>query len=120
VDLAAAAKLMSSPVSAACVKWGRLVVAALVLAAGALLAAGRFPGSASMAEGPRVGMGAFLVMLGFLVLTIAAMPALLRATTRPEDYEGGCPVGARCSCGHFNLKPRRVCRECGAAMAYPA
>jgi hypothetical protein len=102
------------------VKWGRPVLSAAFLAAGALLLSGRIPGAAGMAEGPRVGMGAFLLMVGFLLLAIAAMPMILRATTRPEDYEGGCPVGARCSCGHFNLKPRRMCRECGAAMAYPA
>ncbi|HEX2065523.1 MAG TPA: hypothetical protein VHI93_01800 [Candidatus Thermoplasmatota archaeon] len=93
-------------------KWGRLAVSALCLAAGALLLAGRFPG-AGAALGPRIGMGTFLLMLGALVLAVAAMPWVLRKTTRAEDYEGGCPVGTRCACGHFNLKPRRACRECG-------
>jgi hypothetical protein len=98
-------------------KWGRTLVSALCLAAGALLLAGG-PGAAGMAPGPRVGMGTFLLMLGLLLLAINAMPWVLRKTTKAEDYAGGCPVGARCACGHFNLKPRRACRECGAATAY--
>jgi hypothetical protein len=102
------------------VKWGRVAASALCLASGALLLAGGFPGAAGMALGPRVGMGMFLLMLGLLVLTVAAMPWVLRKTTHPEDYVGGCPVGARCACGHFNLKPRRACRECGAPTAYAA
>ncbi|HUR64256.1 MAG TPA: hypothetical protein VM241_07220 [Candidatus Thermoplasmatota archaeon] len=99
-------------------KWGRTLVSALCLAAGALLLAGG--PAAGMAPGPRVGMGTFLLMLGLLLLAINAMPWVLRKTTKAEDYAGGCPVGARCACGHFNLKPRRACRACGAATAYPA
>jgi hypothetical protein len=101
-------------------KWGRLAASALCLAAGALLLAGTLPGATGMALGPRVGMGTFLLMLGLLVLAIAAAPWVLRKTTRPEDYVGGCPVGTRCACGHFNLKPRRTCRDCGAPTTYPA
>jgi hypothetical protein len=58
-------------------------------------------------------------MLGLLVLSLGAAPWVLRKTTNAADYAGGCPVGARCSCGHFNLKPRRMCRECGTVMVYP-
>ncbi|MEA3202616.1 MAG: hypothetical protein QOI63_282 [Thermoplasmata archaeon] len=101
-------------------KWGRLGVSALCLAAGALLLSGGFPGAAGMDLGPRVGMGTFLLMLGLLVLAVAAAPWVLRKTTKAEDYAGGCPVGARCACGHFNLKPRRACRDCGAPTAYLA
>ncbi|HUR62251.1 MAG TPA: hypothetical protein VM286_07825 [Candidatus Thermoplasmatota archaeon] len=99
-------------------KWGRILVAAAALAAGALLLADRLPGGAT-AAGPRIGMGVFLVTLGLLVLSLGAAPWVLRKTTQAEDYMGGCPVGARCACGHFNLKPRRACRECGAATVYP-
>jgi hypothetical protein len=102
------------------VKWGRPLASALSLALGALLLAGRLPGAAGMATGPRLGMGTFLVMLGVLLLGLAAAPWVLRKTTKPQDYEGGCPVGARCGCGQFNLKPRKVCRGCGAATVYPA
>jgi hypothetical protein len=117
---APAATLTTPPGWARAVKWGRTVAAALCLAAAALLLGGSFPGAAGMATGPRVGMGTFLATLGLLLLALAAAPAVLRKTTRPEDYAGGCPVGARCACGHFNLKPRRACRACGAATVYPA
>lgn len=92
--------------------WG-----AAFLAAGLLVVSGLVPGSDGWAQGPRVGMGTFLVVAGF-VLAIGAFAGRIRDRTAKVDGKGGCPVGATCSCGHFNFKPRRTCRQCGAATLY--
>lgn len=73
-----------------------------------------------MAAGPRIGVATTLLVLGLFILLASNAAWILRKTTRPEDYQGGCPVGARCACGHFNLKPRKACRQCGAATLYPS
>ena len=95
--------------------WGALFVAAAVV-----VLAGWFPGAASASTGPRIGIGMALATFGLLVVGIPATVAIVRRTTRPEDYAGGCPVGAQCGCGRFNFKPRRKCPACGQAMQYPA
>lgn len=87
------------------------------LAVGAALLA-TVPQDPGGALGPRLAMGAFLATLG-VVLALGAFAADIRArTARVEGSGGGCPVGATCACGHFNLKPRRQCRHCGAATVY--
>lgn len=88
-------------------------------AAGLLVLAGWLPGSASWATGPRLGMGTLLAVLG-AVLAAGAFAGAIRARTERLDSKGGCPVGATCACGHFNFKPRRTCRQCGAATAFAA
>lgn len=90
----------------------------LSLALGAVVAAGWVPGSDGWATGPRVGIAMALLALGGLLLALPAAAWLLARTTRPADYRGGCPVGATCACGHFNFKPRRACRECGALTRF--
>lgn len=88
------------------------------LAGGTLVATGALPGSDAWAMGPRVGIATLLLVLGTTILAAGNARWFLRRTTKAEDYEGGCPVGATCSCGHFNFKPRRACKQCGAAMRY--
>ncbi len=88
------------------------------LAGGTVVAAGWLPGSSAWATGPRVGIAMFLFLVGSLLLGIPGVQAVLHRTTRPEDYPGGCPVGATCSCGHFNFKPRRRCAQCGEPTRY--
>ncbi len=62
---------------------------------------------------PQIGMAVFLGMLGITLILAANAEWFLRKTTRPEDYEGSCPVGESCrACGAFNYKPRRACRSC--------
>lgn len=89
-------------------------------AVGALLAAGSFRGSEVLEEGPRIGMGVALAVLGLTILAIGNVGWFLRKTAKAGDYDGGCPVGATCACGHFNFKPRKRCRQCGAATLYTA
>ena len=88
-------------------------------AAGVLVLAGWVPGSSGWATGPRIGMGTLLATLG-AVLIGGAFAGAIRARTERLDGKGGCPVGATCACGHFNFKPRRTCRQCGAATQYAA
>jgi hypothetical protein len=88
-------------------------------AAGLLVLAGWMPGSAAWSLGPRLGVGTLLAALGVLLLT-GAFAGAIRARTERHDSKGGCPVGATCPCGHFNFKPRRTCRQCGAPTAYAA
>ncbi len=88
-------------------------------AAGILAAFGWFPGAADVAQGPRVGLAVLLLTLG-IVLAAGSFAGALRARTERLDSKGGCPVGAKCPCGHFNFKPRATCRQCGAATLYTA
>jgi len=97
------------------IAWG-----ALFATAGAVVAGGWMPGSSSWATGPRIGIATLLIVLGLTVVGFAAAPWVLRKTTRPADYQGGCPVGATCACGHFNFKPRKSCKQCGMATAFVA
>lgn len=92
---------------------------AAFLVAGTVAAAGWFPGADDAALGPRVGFAVALLMLG-LVLAVGSFAGALRARTERLDSKGGCPVGAKCACGHFNFKPRATCRQCGAATLYTA
>src|SRR5688572_6386064 len=89
------------------------------MAAGALVLGAWLPGSGGWAFGPRIGMGTLLLVLGF-VLAAGAFAGAIRRRTEAVDGKGGCPVGATCACGHFNFKPRRTCRQCGAATLYAA
>jgi hypothetical protein len=88
-------------------------------AAGVVAAAGWFPGADAVATGPRVGLAVLLLMLG-IVLAIGSFAGALRMRSERHDLKGGCPVGAKCACGHFNFKPRVTCRQCGAATLYTA
>ena len=88
-------------------------------AAGVLMAGGWFPGVDSVAQGPRVGLAVLLLTMG-IVLAVGAFAGALRMRTERLDSKGGCPVGAKCSCGHFNFKPRTTCRQCGATTLYTA
>jgi hypothetical protein len=88
-------------------------------AAGALVLGGWVPGASSWQPGPRVGMGTLLAVLGFVLLA-GSFAAAIRERTERLDSKGGCPVGATCACGHFNFKPRKACRQCGAATVYAA
>jgi hypothetical protein len=92
--------------------------AAVFLAGGILVAGGWLPGSGDWSTGPRIGVATLLTVLGATVLGLGLVPIVLRRTTRPADYKGGCPVGATCPCGHFNFKPRTTCRQCGSATAF--
>jgi hypothetical protein len=85
---------------------------------GLLLATASIKGTAELEAGPRVGMGVALVVLGLVVFAIGNVGWLLRRTAKAGDYAPSCPVGATCACGHFNFKPRRACRQCGAATSY--
>jgi hypothetical protein len=86
------------------------------MAAGVALAAGWVGGRWSATA--RLGAGMALATLGFLLAAIPLSVWWLRRTTRASDYEGGCPVGANCGCGHFNFRPRPACRQCGAPTVY--
>jgi hypothetical protein len=91
------------------------------LAAGAVLAFGWWPGSAQWDLGPRFGMAAVLGMLGLALLSGPLWRRIARRTAAIEGPGGGnCPVGATCSCGHFNFKPKRTCRACGRETKFPA
>jgi len=89
------------------------------LASGVVAAAGWFPGAATLAQGPRIGFTVLLLTLG-LVLAVGSFAGALRMRSQRLDSKGGCPVGAKCACGHFNFKPRATCRQCGAATLYTA
>ena len=95
-----------------------LAAGLLLLAAGAVLLLGWFPGAASSAGLARKGLGATLLTLGSLTIGLPAAVAFLRYTTRSEDYAGGCPVGTACACGQFTFKPRRTCSACGATVRH--
>lgn len=88
------------------------------IVAGLAVAFGWLPGASQWAGGPRAGLATGFLMLGITVLLAGNAAWILRRTTKAEDYRGGCPVGATCKCGHFNFKPRKVCRECGASTAF--
>lgn len=93
---------------------------ALAFAVAALvLALGWFPGAATAAPGPRIGVTALLAMMA-LVLLIGSFAGALQARSERLDSKGVCPVGAKCACGHFNFKPRATCRQCGIATHYAA
>jgi hypothetical protein len=96
------------------IAWG-LAFAAL----GILVLAGWLPGASGWALGPRIGLGTFLVVAGAVFL-VGSFAGAIRTRTERTDTKGGCPVGATCACGHFNFKPKRVCRQCGAATMYAA
>lgn len=83
----------------------------LFLLAGTVVAAG-WVGRA-WSTGPRLGAASLLLVLG-AVLVIGSNAAWILRRTQ-ADGPGGCPVGKSCACGHFNFKPRRTCRQCGAA-----
>jgi hypothetical protein len=88
-------------------------------AAGVLAAGSWFPGSGAVAQGPRIGFAVLLLTMGF-VLAVGSFAGALRMRSERLDSKGGCPVGAKCACGHFNFKPRATCRQCGAATLYTA
>lgn len=85
--------------------WG---LACLIL--GTLIATGTIPNTAT---GPRIGLSMALYTLALLFLGIPATSWIIKRTTRPEDYQGTCPVGRVCTCGAFNYNPRTICRSCG-------
>lgn len=85
--------------------------------AGTLGALGWFPGANDAALGPRVGLSAALLTFG-LVLLVGSFAGAMQARSERLDSKGSCPVGAKCSCGHFNFKPRTTCRQCGVATTY--
>lgn len=89
------------------------------LAAGLVVLSGLVPGSDRWPMGPRIGMGTLLLVSG-LILGVGAFAGAIRSRTDRVESKGGCPVGATCLCGHFNFKPRRTCRQCGAATRYAA
>lgn len=96
------------------VLWGLAFAAAGILVLGAWM-----PGSSGWALGPRLGVGTLLAVLGAVFL-VGSFAGAIRSRTERLDSKGGCPVGATCACGHFNFKPRRTCRQCGAATAFAA
>jgi hypothetical protein len=96
------------------VGWGLAFLASGVVVLGAWL-----PGSETWALGPRLGMGTLLAVLG-LVFIAGSFAGAIRSRTEAKDTKGGCPVGATCTCGHFNFKPRKACRQCGAATLFTA
>ncbi|MEA3190481.1 MAG: hypothetical protein QOD77_1063 [Thermoplasmata archaeon] len=89
------------------------------LVAGLAVAFGWVPGADGWAQGPRYGIAALLLVLGVVLIVGANAAWTLRRTAREDGAGGGCPVGATCACGHFNLKPRRACKACGAATSFP-
>lgn len=88
------------------------------LLAGIAVGAAWLPGLDSWGFGPRIGAATLLVVFGLILAVGANVRSILRRTTRAEDYRGGCPVGATCKCGHFNFKPRKTCRQCGAGTSF--
>lgn len=99
---------------------GRTLLWATLFVAGGILVLGAWvPGASGWSLGPRLGLGTFLLVTGFVFLAGSFAGAIRRRTDR-VDGKGGCPVGATCSCGHFNFKPRKACRQCGQATVYPA
>lgn len=96
--------------------WG-----AIFTLGGVAIAATWLPGTGGMSLGPRVGAASLFITFGVTLIAMANASWVLRMTTRPEDYKGGCPVGAACSkCGAFNMKPRVSCRSCGVELAEAA
>src|SRR5689334_10256504 len=105
---------LAEGVRLATVLWGLAFAAA-----GTLVAAGWAPGAATASLGPRLGIAMVLLLLGFALLLGPVIAAMVRR--RSAGQTGGvCPVGASCSCGHFNFKPRAACRQCGKPTEYPA
>lgn len=89
-------------------------------AAGTLVAGGWIPGSSAWAAGPRFGIAALLLVVGFLMLAGPWVAYAVRRSSAKDGSGGTCPVGATCGCGHFNFKPRGTCRQCGKDTVYPA
>jgi hypothetical protein len=101
------------------VKVSSFVFGALLVAAGVLLAGGWMPGADSMATGPRIGFAVASFMFAALVMGVPLAGWYVRKFTRPEDYEGGCPVGSVCTqCETFNFNPRKKCKECGTVLEF--
>ena len=88
------------------------------LALGILLATGLL--ASAWGAAPRAGVATLFLVLGLVTILAGNAAWILRRTTRPEDYRGGCPVGATCACGHFNFKPRKSCKQCGAITKFAA
>ncbi len=106
---------ISAAASAPSVNVKALVWGALFTVAGIGVAAAWLPGATDLATGPRVGAATLFITFGVTLIAMANASWVLRMTTRPEDYRGGCPVGTSCvGCGAFNMKPRTTCRSCGA------
>jgi hypothetical protein len=95
--------------------WG-----AAFVAAGACIAASVIPGSESWATGPRIGIASVLLLLGFFMIVGPWIAFAVRRASAKEGGGGNCPVGTTCGCGHFNFKPRAMCKQCGKDMVYPA
>jgi hypothetical protein len=94
--------------------WGLAFLVAGIVVLGAWV-----PGSDGWSLGPRLGMGTLLLVMGFVLIS-GSFAGAIRRRTEAADSKGSCPVGATCSCGHFNFKPRKSCRQCGAATLYTA
>lgn len=100
---------------------GRALGWALAFAAASLaILGGVLPGSSGWALGPRLGIGLLLASAALLLLVGSLSSAIRGRTARIEGAGGNCPVGATCACGHFNFKPRKACRQCGAPTSYTA
>lgn len=95
-----------------------LVWGLLAITAGVLLLLDVLPGASAFAPGPKLGIGMVLLTWGTLLIATPLTAWYLRRTTRPEDYEGTCPVGRVCPrCDAFNFNPRTECRVCGSDLA---
>ncbi len=76
------------------------------------------PGSLPAGEGPRIAMVTALILLGLILLVSALIgPWMLRRTAKASGT-AVCPVGARCACGAWNWRPRRLCSSCGSLTAW--
>lgn len=96
------------------VGWGLAFVAAGIAFAAGLVGQG-------FALGPRIGLATFFIVAGLVLLGASFAATIRDRTHRIEGSRAkGCPVGATCGCGHFNFKPRKTCRQCGAATLYAA
>lgn len=90
---------------------------AIWITLGILFITGWFPGSDSVADGPRIGLAVASWMFAGLVLGIPLTLWYVRKFTRPEDYDGNCPVGNVCTkCETFNFNPRTKCKDCGSPL----
>ncbi len=87
----------------------------LFILAGVAVIAGWLPGNPG---GLRSAIGGVLMTLGALGLVIPLVTWSVLRTTRPEDYEGSCPVGRVCpECEAFTFYPRADCKNCGLDLA---
>ncbi len=76
------------------------------------------PGALSAGGGPRIAFVTLLALFGLILVGSALVgPWMLRRSAKASGT-GVCPVGARCTCGAWNWKPRRACSECGLKTAY--